>query len=380
LNPSRRRWLQQTGALCLAGVFGAGTVAASSAPRAANAPFGALGAADRHGVRVPPGFTARLLATSGRPVPGTEYVWHAYPDGGATFALADGWIYVSNAEVPDQAGGAGALRFDSNGAVTAGYAILHGTNRNCAGGATPWGTWLSCEEVPDGLVFECDPRQPGQGQARPLLGTFMHEAAAIDPQTGFVYLTEDDPDSRFYRFRPTHYGRLDAGVLEAARVDTAGNVRWVGVSPTAPYRGDDTTAFARGEGAWYHDGVVYLTTTTDHRVWAYTPARANLVPVYDGVALGAEGILRDPDNLTVHAPSGTLLVAEDDGELQVILLVPRAGGWEASPLVQFDGHDGSEVAGPAFSPDGTRLYVSSQRGRDGETGMTFEITGPFATL
>jgi secreted PhoX family phosphatase len=80
-----------------------------------------------------------------------------------------------------------------------------------AGGATPWHTWLSCEEHRAGFVWECDPFRAGQGIARPGLGKFPHEAAAIDPTTSIVYLTEDDYDSRLYRFRPERWGDLSSG-------------------------------------------------------------------------------------------------------------------------------------------------------------------------
>lgn len=380
MNPSRRHWLQQVGALGVTSALAPWPALVAAGTRASRPPFGALGAPDPNGVCLPAGFTARLLATSGVPVAGTDHRWHAAPDGGATFAQDDGWIYVSNAEVDEGGGGVGALRFDRSGRVVAAYSILEGTHRNCAGGPTPWGTWLSCEEIDTGLVYECDPGRPGQGRARPLLGRFLHEAAAVDPQTGYVYLTEDHLDSRFYRFRPTRYGVLDTGILEAAYVDTAGRVSWREVPVDAPYRGADSTAFARGEGAWYHAGVVYLTTTDDHRVWGFDPAASHLRLLYDGSAPESSGHLRDPDNITVHAPSGALLVAEDVGDLEVVLLVAREGRWEASPLVRFVGHADSEVTGPAFSPDGSRLYVSSQRGRDGVHGMTFEITGPFREL
>ncbi|MGD9604229.1 MAG: alkaline phosphatase PhoX [Gammaproteobacteria bacterium] len=376
---SRRHWLARAGALSSLGVSGPWH-ALAAAVVAPTPPLGPLGAPDVHGVRVAQGFRARLLATSGRRVDGTDHPWHAAPDGGATFAHPDGgWVYVSNAEVVDGGGGAGALRFDRSGAVVGAYTILSGTHRNCAGGPTPWGTWLSCEEVEEGLVYECDPARPGQGLARPLLGTFMHEAAAVDPASGFVYLTEDAMDSRLYRFRPERRGDLSAGVLEAAGVQPDGRLAWRHAASSGPCRAPETTAFARAEGAWFHAGVLYFTTTADHRVWAYTPATARLTTVYDAAALGARGLLRDPDNLTVHAPSGALLVAEDAGALQVVMLIARPDGVALAPLVQFVGHDGSEVTGPAFSPDGTHLYVSSQRGRDGEHGMTFEITGPFAS-
>ncbi|MCB1747448.1 MAG: DUF839 domain-containing protein [Gammaproteobacteria bacterium] len=378
----RRRFLRQTlvgsAALGLGLPGWPGTFAASVA---APGPYGALGAPDRHGVCLPAGFAARLLATSGEVVAGTDYAWHAAPDGGATFAVDDGgWVYVSNSEVPDRRGGAGALRFDAAGAIAAAYRILAGTAINCAGGATPWGSWLSCEEHPRGLVWECDPLRPGQGIARPALGAFTHEAAAVDPATGYVYLTEDTGDSRLYRFRPTVAGQLADGVLEAARADETGRVSWLAIAPTGPCRERGTTEFARGEGACFHRGVLYFCTTADDRVWALDTASDRLEVVYDAEQLGRAAPLRDPDNLTVHLPSGDLYVAEDPDDLQLVLLAEHGGQRVVAPFLQLVGHDGSEITGPAFSPDGARLYFSSQRGTGGDyeaPGMTFEVTGPF---
>lgn len=378
MNLPRRHWLSRAGALCVGGFLAPWSELAADTLRAEPQ---ALGAPDAHGVRVPPGFSVRLLATSGQRVAGSSHAWHFWPDGGATFATAEGgWVYVSNAELPAPAGGVGALRFDATGRIVAAYPILTGTARNCAGGPTPWGTWLSCEETEGGQVYECNPQHEGQGQLRPALGRFIHEAAVVDPATGDVYLTEDHAESRLYRFRPTRRGRLDAGLLEAAQVDASGAVRWHPVSAEEPCRRAETTAFARGEGAWFAHGIVTFTTTADHRVWAYDVARAQLEVVYDAGRLGPAGALRDPDNVTAHPVSGTLFIGEDADDMQLVMLARRGDRVEVTPVVQFIGHDDSEVAGPAFSPDGSRLYVSSQRGRDGKTGMTFEIAGPFAQL
>lgn len=344
---------------------------------AGDSPYGRLGLPDANGVRLPPGFAARRIGMTGQLVADTRYHWHGQPDGGATFAARDGgWIYVSNSELSGTRGGAGAVRFDATGRVIDAYAILRGTTWNCAGGATPWNTWLSCEEHRAGLVWECDPFKPGQGKARPGLGKFVHEAAAVDPATGWIYLTEDAGDGRLYRFRPDQRANLSSGTLEAAAVDGRGRVSWIEVPPERPYRGANTSEFRRGEGTWFAGGHLYFCTTADHRVWALETASDRLEVIYDAAAIGTAAPLLEPDNVTVHPASGDLFVAEDGDDLQLVLLGDVNGQRIATPFMQLEGHSGSEVAGNAFSPDGTRLYFSSQRGTNG-AGMTFEVTGPF---
>ena len=344
--------------------------------------LGPLQPPDENGVRLPEGFSSRVVAQSSQePVPGCGYRWHPAPDGAAVFTTDDGWVYVSNSEVGGNQGGVGALRFDLQGRVIDSYSILDGTSTNCAGGPTPWGTWLSCEEFDQGRVWECDPLGKKQAIVRPALGVFKHEAAAVDPVQNDIYLTEDTGDGLFYRFRPgSREPDLSAGRLEAAEVMEGGKVVWhrvkdpSGVVQPTRMQVPQATLFKGGEGAWHHDQVIYFTTTQDGRVWAYDISASTITVIYDDDD-HAEPELTGVDNITVSA-GGDVIVAEDGGDNQIIAVLPDR---KTAPLLRVVGHDKSEITGPVFDPSGTRLYFSSQRGATGESedGMTFEVTGPF---
>ncbi len=349
-------------------------------------PYGPLGEPDEHGIRLPAGFSSRVLATSGSLVGATGYLWHPAPDGGATFATpSGGWAYVSNSEVP-LLGGAGALVFDAGGEIVRAHRILVGTTLNCGGGPTPWGTWLSGEEHDLGLVWECNPLLPGQGLPRPALGTFKHEAAIVDPVRHHVYLTEDQSDGCLYRFTPATPGDLTLGVLEVATVATpdGGAVSWTPLpdpnpTPLTPTRLQvpGSTPFDGGEGIYFHDGVVWFTTKGDNRVWALDCATQTLEVAYDDSLVDAP--LRGVDNVTISA-GGDVLVAEDGDDMQICVLALDDTGTTrtVAPILQVMGHESSEITGPAFSPDGTRLYFSSQRGpAPAGAGITYEVAGPF---
>jgi len=350
--------------------------------------FGPLLAADANGVMLPDGFTSRIVARSGQPpYPGSGFVWHDRPDGGATFAtLDDGWIYVSNSEVDNSMGGVGALRFDANGEIIDAYSILDNTSRNCAGGATPWGSWLSCEEVPTGAVWECDPSGQTLALRKEALGVFNHEAVAVDLISKTLYLTEDEPDGGFYRYVPSSVSvdgvsDLNAGELQIASLDNAGtSINWIPVpDPSAavtPTRSQVATSepFDGGEGIVYYDGDIFFATKGDNKIWRYNILSSLLSVLYDAGKIN-KPILTGVDNITVSA-AGDLLVAEDGGDMQIVAITSDDA---IVPVLQLSGHKGSEIAGPAFSPDGSRLYFSSQRGpsnRD-DDGITYEITGPF---
>jgi secreted PhoX family phosphatase len=358
--------------------------AAYAAPAQPGAgPYGPLGAPDANGIRLPSGFTSRVVARSRQTVPGTSYTWHDAPDGGACYADGTGWIYVSNSEI-NPGGGAGAVRFSSTGAITGAYRILSGTRTNCAGGRTPWNTWLSCEEVDRGYVYETDPWGVKAAVRRDAMGRFKHEAAAADPVRKVVYMTEDVTDGCFYRFRPTTWGDLSAGTLEvlvAGSSATSGPVTWARVpDPTGATATRNQVSGAKrfngGEGCYYANDTCWFTTKGDNRVWQYNAAAQTIELAYDDslVPSGAAP-LTGVDNVT-GAASGDLFVAEDGGNMEICVITPDD---VVAPFLRIDGQSGSEITGPAFSPDGTRLYFSSQRGTSGSSsgGITYEVKGPF---
>lgn len=341
-------------------------------------PYGPLEAPDENGLRLPPGFRSRAVARSGDRVGGSDYVWHDQPDGGACFETSDGFVYVSNSEIGSDRGGVGAIRFDRNGEVSDAYRILDGTNRNCSGGVTPWRTWLSCEEFgPASQVHECDPMGEREALPLPALGSFNHEAVEVVASARALFLSEDHREGRFYRFLPAQWPSLDAGRLQAAFVHDDGSVDWVDVSPDEPARGQDTSPFAGGEGLASWNGQVFLATKIDKRIWRYDIAASRIEVVHDCIE-APDTILDSVDNLSVDSATGDLFVAEDGAtqDLAVISTRRATGALVIAGMLQFVGHHGSEVAGPAMSPDRSTLMVSSQRGVGGR-GITYAITGPF---
>ncbi|MFJ8104760.1 alkaline phosphatase PhoX [Streptomyces sp. NPDC096132] len=345
-------------------------------------PYGALGSPDTNGIRLPAGFTSRVIARSGQTVTGTSYTWHNAPDGGACYPDGTGWIYVSNSEL-NPSGGASAVKFSSTGAITGAHRILSSTRQNCAGGKTPWNTWLSCEEVDRGYVYETDPWGVQTAVRRDALGRFKHEAAAADPVRKVIYLTEDETTGCFYRFRPTTWGDLSSGTLEVlvAGTATSGPVTW---SPIPDPTGATATRnqvsgakhFNGGEGCYYANDTCWFTTKGDNRVWQYNTAAQTIELAYDdSLVTSGTAPLTGVDNVTGSA-SGDLFVAEDGGNMEICLITPDD---IVTPFLRIDGQSSSEITGPAFSPDGTRLYFSSQRGTTGSSsgGITYEVKGPF---
>ena len=361
---------------------------------------------------LPEGFSSRIVAVGGTGVGATDYTWPLFPDGKGTVATPDGgWILACNHEVFDfqtigeSAGGASAVRFDSGGSILDAYPILEGSHSNSRGATTPWGTWLSCQEAHqgDGRIWECDPTGDSPAVPRNALGVRTHGSVAVDPLGGHCYMTEAHRDGRLYRFRMLDESASGAaladGLLEAMVVDPDGGVSWIPVpdpsGTVAPTRVQAADGFVTpvGGGVWVHDGSLLFTTALDDRVHAVDLANQRHWILWDGS--GHRQPLVGIGDLTVAPASGDLFVAEDRGDMELVLV-----GIEGlvAPFCRMvgDDHRLSAVTGPCFDPSGTRLYISSLRGRgealvrdvveaidwgDGvegrHVGVTYEVSGPF---
>ncbi len=332
---------------------------------------------------------------------------------------------------PQSGGGNTTLEigFDTNGVpfLAQDFVSLSGTHTNCAGGVTPWDSWLTCEETTVGALsgFEAEhgyvfdipssANEPVTPTALTALGRFDHEAVCVDPNTGIVYETEDNGDSGFFRFVPDSYGDLTSGKLQMLRVKGAPNydtrtgqhsphalgVEWVDIDEPDPSGGGSKTVYNEGiskggaifrrlEGCWFANGAVYFTSTdggdAGHgQVWEYKVAgksggHLNLIfetPDSDTLSF--------PDNLNV-TPRGGILLCEDTSRPRISLPFSEQymkGLTRSGQVFDFALNlaDNREWAGACWSPDGEYLFVNTQ----GETRVaanprpsrTYAIWGPW---
>jgi len=330
-------------------------------------------------------------------------------------------------------GGTTTLTFDTgSGKFLSSRASLSGTAQNCAGGATPWGTWLSCEEIvagpttfdpkdeqkkpigyeqDHGWVFEVP--ADGVSDAKPIvgMGRFVHEAVSVDPATGYVYLTEDSNPSGLFRYRPNVKGELaKGGQLEMLAADVQDlrkqvakdrdyKVRWVPIAePTrahTPGKEDGKGVYAQGaeqggscfarlEGIFHAAGRMVITATTggdadQGQVWEYTPGDEKLRLIFESPS---KEVLNMPDNLCI-SPRGSVVLCEDGDRVGQRLqgLTPKGELFPfAENIMQLNGEKngfkgdlrGLEWAGVCFSPDGKWMFVNLQI-----PGLTLAITGPW---
>jgi secreted PhoX family phosphatase len=308
------------------------------------------------------------------------------------------------------------------------FLSLTGTNTNCAGGMTPWGSWLTCEETEinptnadvtqwHGYVFEVPSRANGLVQAVPLkaMGRFDHEAVCIDPRTGIAYLTEDKVDGLFYRFIPNVKGELaKGGKLQAMAIRGAKSavttnhkepiwapgdwreVEWIDLEEIDSPNGDlrkrghvaGAATVARGEGVFWGKGELYLTATSGGpiqrgQILRYVPSpdegsatetrRPGRLQLF--VETRDEKVLNMGDNLVV-APWGHLIVCEDNYSEVLrnhVKGVTPEGKVYAIARNVYPGN--AEFCGSVFSPDGQVLFVNVQ-----QPGLTIAIRGPWAAL
>ena len=340
------------------------------------------------------------------------------------------YLYDAEEELTPCTGGTTTVVYDTKSQRTVRqFLSLGGTIRNCAGGPTPWNSWLTCEEAQDraghyeetnvtiakdhGYNFEV-PVTSDIRLAEPIalteMGRFRHEAVAVDPKSSIVYQTEDHDDGLIYRFIPNKQRELAYGgklqVLHIKGMESCDTRSWEertispGTSVEVEWRDiDDVTApeddlrhrgfksgaamFARGEGMWRgHAGEIYFAATSGGamkkgQIWRYQPSDYEGMPEEKTApgklnlfveANGTDGIVEDADNLTI-APWGDLIVCEDR-TTDVVRLVGVTPNGAQYPFAM--NHTNGELAGVCFSPDGSTLFVNIQK-----RGLTLAVTGPW---
>ena len=457
MTPSRREFLTQAGVVTLGfTALRERLLAAPATDRPLATGYGPLLPDPEGRLDLPDGFRYRIISTAGDEMDDGLLV-PARADGMAAFGTAGGnTLIVCNHEVSpapadegafgtryerlDRAtaarlydagtdgrpclGGTTNILYDTRtGRVLEHRLSLGGTTRNCAGGPTPWGSWLTCEENVDraggrlakahGYVFEVPARMtdlPVRAEPLKALGRFNHEAVAVLPGKGIVYETEDRGDGLIYRVLPDEPGDLRAGgrlqamaILGRPSIDTrnwdddaprmeqggVAQVEWIDLEDIDPedddlrHRGFEAGAakFARGEGVWYGRDSVFIACTNGGvarrgQIWRYHPSPLEGEPG-EAEAPGQlelfieateSGLIENADNITVSS-WGDLFVCEDgSGEDFLVGVTPEAEEYHFARNRMSNG----ELCGVCFSPDASTMFLNMQ-----VEGLTLAITGPW---
>lgn len=384
---------------------------------------------------LPEGFQYNVIARAGSPM----------TNGSPTPILHDGmtviqsgsrpgqWIVIRNHENGAFAGSEGAVKgavpYDAAAAggtttlivnrqtrlLTEDFVSLSGTVRNCAGGVTPWRSWISCEETtvgvsngfqqPHGYCFEVPRSGISNAVALTAMGRFRHEAVAFDPRSGIAYLTEDNTPSGFYRFLPNAYGNLAAGgklqmlaVSGSPGYDTRTSqipgrrliVEWVNIAePNTPAAETNSLAvfaqgaalggatFSRLEGCFAGVREVYFTSTNGGnagfgQLWKYEPRpKSNFGYLTLEFESPSASVFDFPDNIC-FGPRGNLFVCEDGTTDNYVRILKRDGELSAFAKNIVPGFESLELTGGVFSPDFSTFFINTQT-----PGLTFAIWGPW---
>ncbi len=416
--------------------------------RQAPAGMGGYGALkpDKHypEISLPPGFHAARLSVRGDMMDDGNRVAQAL-DGMGAFAMGGNTVrLVRNHEVRNGASDPNRrplsdvnrydelapsgnttlevdVRADGSAELKRQFVSLSGTFVNCAGGITPWGSWITSEETVAGIGagwkknhgYNFEIPATADGPVVPValgaMGRFAHEAVAVDPGTGFVYETEDRNPSGFYRFIPRVPTRLaDGGTLQMLAVlgrpkhdtrtgQTVGQVfgvEWVPVdnpdsdAPTISSGhcfnqgfANGGAQFARLEGCWYGDGGIYFNATSGGnagagQVWKYTPTSLNggeLVLVFESPSFE---VLNSPDNICV-SPRGGIVICEDGAGTNFVRGITPDG--RVFDFIRNNVND-AEWAGACFSPQGRTMFVNIQGSTNAASdtfAATYAIWGPW---